>query len=327
MTGESRSLLFPVLLLMLAAVSQVSLAQGWPSRPIRLIVGNSAGAGPDIVARIVADHLQRRLGQPWVVENRPGADGMIAAEATAHSAPDGYSLMLSSQSPVAVDMHTKKTLPIDPLTAFSYIAIIVDETTGMAVAVHPSLSVKTLPELVAYARANPGKLSYSTTVAYGTMFGAWLRMRTGVEMTEVRYKVASQAVQDAIAGRVQVAFQSPGALATQVKAGKLRFLSVATTRRIDDWPDVPTVAESYRDFGMRGFMVLIGPAGVPGEAIQKLNRECALMVKDAKFVQDLRKIYWYNFEGARTPEGTAEFVRREREGWGKLIRDIGIQPE
>ena len=313
---------------LLAGLSAEGLAQtNWPNRPFRLLVGNSAGAGPDIVARILADHMSRRLGQAWVVENRPGADGMIAAEATARSAPDGYTLMLSSQSPMAIEMHIKKALPVDPTTAFSHIAVIVDETAGMAVAVHPTLPVKSLPELIAYAKANPGKLSFSTTVAYGTMFGAWLRRRAGIEMLEVRYKVASQAVQDAIAGRVQVAFQSPGALGAQVKAGKLRFLSFATARRINDWPEVPTVAETFPDFSMRGFMVLTGPAGIPSEAVQKLNREAAVTVKDPKFVQELGKIYWFNFEGARTPEGTAEFIRREREAWGKLVREIGIEPQ
>jgi tripartite-type tricarboxylate transporter receptor subunit TctC len=313
---------------LLMGVPAEGLAQSnWPNRPFRLLVGNSAGAGPDIVARLLADHMSRRVGQPWVVENRPGADGMIAAEATARSAPDGYTLMLSSQSPVAVEMHIKKALPIDATTAFSHIAVIVDETAGMAVGVHPSLPVKSLPELVAYAKANPGKLSFSTTVAYGTMFGAWLKKRTGIEMVEVRYKVASQAVQDAIAGRVQVAFQSPGALGAQVKAAKLRFLSFATAKRIDDWPDVPTVAETFPEFSMRGFMVLIGPAGMAADAVQKLNREAAAVVKDPKFTQELGKIYWFNFEGARTPQGTSEFIRRERETWGKLIREIGIEPQ
>ena len=313
---------------LLAGPSAEGLAQAnWPNRPFRLVVGNSAGAGPDVVARILADHMSRRLGQAWVVENRPGADGMIAAEATARSAPDGYTLMLSSQSPMAIEMHIKKALPIDPTTAFSHIALIVDETAGMTVAVHPSLPVKSLRELIAYAKANPGKLSFSTTVAYGTMFGAWLKKRAGIEMVEVRYKQASQAIQDAVAGRVQVAFQSPGALGAQVRAGKLRFLSVATARRISDWPDVPTVAEIFPDFSMRGFMVLVGPAGIPPEAIQRLNREAAAVVKDPKFVQELAKIYWYNFEGVRTPEGTTEFIRRERETWGKLVREIGIEPQ
>lgn len=329
MTGESRlSLRLGLCAALLMGVLTEGLAQtGWPNRPIRLMVGNSAGAGPDIVARILADHMSRRLGNAWVVENRPGADGMIAAEATARSAPDGYTLMLSSQSPVAVDMHIKKSLPIDPTTAFSPIAIIVDESAGMAIGVHPSLPVKTLPELIAYAKANPGKLSFSTTVAYGTMFGAWLKKRTGVEMVEVRYKVASQAVQDAVAGRVQVAFQSPGALGTQVKAGKLRFVAFGTARRIADWPDIPIVAETLPDFGMRGFMVLIGPAGIPTDAVQKLNAEAAAVVKDPKFTQELGKIYWYNFEGARTPQGTTEFIRSQRETWGKLIREIGYEPQ
>jgi tripartite-type tricarboxylate transporter receptor subunit TctC len=216
---------------------------------------------------------------------------------------------------------------VDPTTAFSPIAVIVDETTGTAIAVHPSLPVRSLRELVAYAGANPGKLSFSTTVAYGTMFGEWLRRRANIEMVEVRYKVASQAIQDAVSGRVQVAFQSPGSLATQVKAGKLRFLAFATAKRIDEWPDVPTVSETFPNFSMRGFMVLIGPTGIPAEAVQRLNREAAAIVKEPKFRQEIGKIYWFNFEGARTPEGTAEFVRRERETWGRFVQEIGMEPQ
>ena len=318
-------LLFAVSLLGSAADA---LAQaGWPNRPIRFLVGNSPGAAPDIVARILADHMSRALGQAWAVENRPGADGMIAAEAVARSQPDGYTLLLGSQGPMAIDMHTRKTVPVDSLKDFSHIAVIVDETTGMAVAVHPSLPVKTLAELISYAKANPGKLSFSTTVAYGTMFGAWMMKTTGVDMVEVRYKVASQAIQDAVSGRVQVAFQSPAALGAQVKAGALRFLSFATSKRIADWGEVPTVAETYPNFSMRGFMILAGPAGISKEIVQRLNKEAAIMAKDPKFMQDLAKIYWYNFEGARTPEGTFEFVRRERETWGAFIRNIGLKPE
>ncbi len=300
---------------------------GWPNRPIRFLVGNSPGAAPDIVARILADHMSRALGQAWAVENRPGADGMIAAESVARSQPHGYTLLLGSQGPMAIDMHLKKTLPVDSLKDFSHIAVIVDETTGMAVAVHPSLPVKTLAELIAYAKANPGKLSFSTTVAYGTMFGAWMKKTTGVDMVEVRYKVAAQAIQDAVSGRVQVAFQSPAALGTQVKAGALRFLSFATAKRIADWGDVPTVSETYPNFSMRGFMILAGPAGLSKEIVQRLNKEATTIAKDPKFMQDLAKIYWYNFEGARTPEGTTEFVRRERETWGAFVRNIGLKPE
>ena len=324
-----RSSLQRILLgLVLCCLGATALAQsGWPNRPFRFVVGNSPGAAPDIVARILADHMSRALGQAWAVENRPGADGLIAAETVARSQPDGYTLLLGSQGPMAIDMHLKKTLPIDALKDFSHIAVIVDETTGMAVAVHPSLPVKTLAELITYAKANPGKLSFSTTVAYGTMFGAWMKKTTGVDMVEVRYKVASQAVQDAVSGRVQVAFQSPAALGAQVKAGALRFLSFATSKRIADWSEVPTVSETYPNFSMRGFMVLTGPAGLPRDIVLRLNKEAATISKNPKFMQELAKIYWYNFEGARTPEGTAEFIRKESESWGAFVRNIGLKPE
>jgi tripartite-type tricarboxylate transporter receptor subunit TctC len=271
--------------------------------------------------------MSRALGQAWAVENRPGGDGIISAEAVARSQADGYTLLLGSQGPMAIDMHIKKILPIDSIKDFTHIAVLVDETTGMAVAVHPSLPVKTLPELIAYAKANPNKLSFSTTIAYGTMFGSWLAKAAGIDMVEVRYKLASQAIQDSVSGRVQVAYQSPAALGPQVKAGSLRFISVATARRIAEWGDVPTVSENFPNFSMRGFMILAGPAGLPRDITTRLNRESATIVKDQKFVAELGKIFWYNFEGARSPEGTTEFVRRERENWGAFVKSIGLKPE
>ena len=318
--------LFTACVLMVA--SGTALAQSnWPNRPFRFLVGNSPGAAPDIVARLFADHMSRALGQAWAVENRPGGDGIISAEAVARSQADGYTLLLGSQGPMAIDMHIKKILPIDSIKDFTHIAVLVDETTGMAVAVHPSLPVKTLPELIAYAKVNPNKLSFSTTIAYGTMFGSWLAKTAGIDMVEVRYKLASQAIQDSVSGRVQVAYQSPAALGPQVKAGSLRFISVATARRIAEWGDVPTVSETFPNFSMRGFMILAGPAGLPRDITTRLNRESATIVKDQKFVAELGKIFWYNFEGARSPEGTTEFVRRERENWGAFVKSIGLKPE
>ncbi|MFM9968421.1 MAG: Bug family tripartite tricarboxylate transporter substrate binding protein [Burkholderiales bacterium] len=299
----------------------------WPNRPFRFLVGNSPGSAPDIVARLFGDAMSRALGQAWAVENRPGADGLIAAETVARSPADGYALLLGSQGPMAIDMHLKKSLPVDSLKDFTHVAVVVDETTGMAIAVHPSLTIKTLPELVSYAKANPNKLSFSTTVAYGTMFGAWLAKTAVIDMVEVRYKVAAQALQDAVAGRVQVAYQSPAALGPHVKSGALRFISVATARRIPEWGEVPTVAETYANFSMRGFMILAGPAGIPRDVVARLNKEAAVIAKDAKFREELGKIFWYNFEGARTPEGTTEFVRRERETWGAFVRSIGLKAE
>jgi tripartite-type tricarboxylate transporter receptor subunit TctC len=314
----------------LAALAFVSLAvnaQPYPSKPVRLLVGNAPGAGPDYVARLLANHMARGLGQPWVVENRPGADGMIAAEATARSAPDGYTLMLSSQGPVAIDMHIRKSLPIDPAKDLVPIAIVVDETTGMAVAVHPSLPVKSLPELIAYTKKHPGKLSFSTTIAYGTMFGEWLQKKGGMDMVEVRYKAGSQAIQDVVSGRVPVALQSPGSLAAQVKSGQMRFLAFATSKRVPEWGDIPIVAETFPGFSMRGFMVLVAPSAVPRDVVVRLNQESAATLKDAKFLQELQKIYWFNYEGARTPDGAAEFVRQERDRWGRFVRDIELQPQ
>lgn len=317
-----RSILCGVLLAVCTAAVH---AQQWPSKPVRLVVANSAGAATDVAARVFAGDLTKHVGQAVTVENRPGADGLIGAQAVVSAPPDGYTLFFASQSTVAIDPHLKKSMPFDPVRDFTPIAVMLDDTGPTAVFVHPSMPFSNLQGLVEYAKANPGKLTFGTTVPLFSMLGEWIQKRAGINLTEVRYKTTPQATQDALAGTTSLYITAYGPMVPHLKSGKLRVLAV--TVRQSDIADIPTVAEAFPGFSMLGSITLLGPAGMPADLVQRINAAAAAVVSNPQFNQQLKQLRWQNVGGARTPEGTAEFIRQSRERWGKFIQEIGRKPE
>ena len=310
----------------LMVVTGAVQAQAWPARPVRLFLSNSAGSAPDLVARVTADQLQKALGQTWIIENRPGGEGVIGAEAVARAAPDGYSFYQASIVAIAVQPHVVKNLPYDTLKDFAPVAMIVDSGPS-AIAVHPSLPVKTFPELVALAKTQPGKISYSVTVAFLSVSAQWLNKLAGVDMTEVNYKETGRAVQDGLSGQVPVMFNSLGTPMQHIKAGKMRLLAVTSLKRLPSMPDVPTIAEYYPGYESEGWASMAAPAGTPAEIVNRVNREMDRIVKDPQFAAAVGKFYWANFGGASTPQALAGFYRSERDKWGKIVKELGIQPQ
>jgi tripartite-type tricarboxylate transporter receptor subunit TctC len=309
----------------LVACSGLASAQAWPVKPVLLVIGNAPGAAVDAGARIIAYSLANKLGQTVVVDNRPGADGYIAAQAIARSASDGYTLFLAAQSVMAVDPHIKKSMPFDVEHDFTPIAVMVDDTFAHGLFAHPSLPFTTLQEMIVYARANPGKLTIAISVAQFSMLASWLDKRAGIQTLQVPYKSANQAVQDIVAGRVSLFLTNFGFFEQFVKGGKVRVLAV--TRPVDDWPQVPSYASIFPDFTFTTFFALVGPAGMGRELVYRINRAAAAVVEAPAFNQDMAKIRWRNLGGARTPEGTAEFIRQARADWGAFIKQIGLQPQ
>jgi tripartite-type tricarboxylate transporter receptor subunit TctC len=299
--------------------------QPWPTKPVRLVVANSAGAATDVAARVFAAQLQKVINQPVAVENRQGADGLIGAQAVIGSPPDGYTLFFASQSTTAIDPNLHKHMPFDPVRDFTPIAVMCDDTGPTAIFAHPSMPFRTLPELVSYAKANPGKVTFATTVPLFSMLGEWLQRRAGIEMTEVRYKKTPQATQDALTGRTSVYITAYGPMVQHINTGKLRVLAV--TVRQPDIAAIPTVAETFPGFSMRGFISLLGPAGIPADVVQRINRAADQAVRDPGFNQQLKRLRWSNAGGARTPQGTAQFIRESRERWAKFIQEAGLKPE
>jgi tripartite-type tricarboxylate transporter receptor subunit TctC len=299
--------------------------QPWPSKPVRLVIANAPGAITDVAGRIFSDMFARQIGQPVIIENRPGGDGLIGAQAVVSAPPDGYTLFLASVSTVAIDPHLRKSMPFDPARDFTAIAMIVDETGANGIFAHPSAPFSSLQGLIEFARANPGKLSYATTVPLFSMIGEWIQKRAGISMTEVRYKGTPQATQDALAGQVPVYIQAYGTVEPHVKAGKLRML--ALTVRQDDLPGVPTVADVFPGFSMRGGITLLGPAPMAPDTVARINAAAAAVVKDPRYKQQLKPLRWENTGGARSPQEVVEFIRLLREEWGRVIAEIGRKPE
>jgi tripartite-type tricarboxylate transporter receptor subunit TctC len=313
---------------MVVAVPGTGLAQAqrWPgSQPVRVLVANSPGTATDVAARVYSDILAKQTGGNIVVENRPGADGYLAAQETARSAPDGNTLFFASQSIFGIDPHIKKVMPVDPDRDFTHLAVMIDDSGATGLFAHPSTPFSTLPEMVAYAKSNPGKLSYASIVPLFSMIGGWIAHRSGIDLLEVKYKSAPQAYQDVMAGRVPLHLDAFGSMEPHVKAGKLKVLAV--TRRMDDYPQLPLFTATYPDYRQPSFLVLVGPPKMPEALATQINRATAAVVENPRFNQDLAKLRWRNVDGARTPKETSALILKGRAEWGAFIKEIGLQPE
>ena len=305
---------------------QITLAQQpWPFKPVRLVVANAAGAVVDTGARIFSNSFSNAIGQPVNVDNRPGADGYLAAEAVARAAPDGYTLFFGSQSVFAIDPHIKKIMPVDPVKDFTPIATLVDDTGATGLFAHSSLPFTSMQEMIGYAKANSGKLSIAITTPHFAMLASWIDKRAGISSLQVPYKAAPQAIQDILAGRVSLFLTNYGFFERYLKEGQVRV--IALTGPAADAPQIPTFAALFPGFTFTTFFSLVGPANMPRELVLRINRIATTLVESPRFNQDVAKLRWRNLGGARTPEGTAEFQRKSHADWGAFIREIGIQPQ
>lgn len=320
-----------VLAALCASLAFVSTAYGqatpeYPSRPIRLIVPLSPGGLVDTFARTVAQYFSERFGQPVVVENRPGASQAIAAEALAKSAPDGYTLLLATQSGIISTTVLRKKLPYDPLRDFSTISMLFE--SPLYLVVHPSVPAGSVAELIKLARAQPGKLSFAT-IGTGTAphIGAAVFMKmAGVEFLHVPYKGSSTAIADLLSGQVQMMFEGGVSSLPHVRSGKLRGLGTTAARRTEAMPGMPTIAEA----GVPGYEVntwfgLMTNAGVPRAIIDRLNRGAVDLLK-LPATHEKFKAAGIEMMSS-TPEAFAERIRSELPQWARIMREIGIQPE
>ena len=316
-----RCLLFVALL-----AAGPALAQDWPARPVKFIVSQAPGTSPDITARLLADRLGRAWGQSVVVENRPGGQNVPGAQAAARAPADGYNLFYATTAAIVSNPVTFKALPYDPQKDFVPVAMVAK--SPMVVAVNPSVPARTLAELVALDRAQPGKLAAANegTKTFSGMMSAMLNQTAGMRLLQVPYASVSPAIQDTIAGRTQVVLVSSAALLPFLKRGDLRALAVSAGRRVRGLEQVPTLAESYPGFEYVGWFALLAPAGTPAAVVQKANRDLDKVLADPEIAQRLYDLGLVN-EGAGTPESLAEFLRAERERWANLVKEIGLQPE
>jgi len=308
----------------LAAAPRLASAQAYPARPVRIMVGFAPGGGTDIVARLTAQWLSERLGQQFIVENRPGAGTNIATEAVVRAPADGYTLLLACL-PNAFNATLYEHLKFDFVRDIAPVAGIARDT--FLVVVNPSVPAQTLPEFIAYARANPGRINMASAgVGSGNhVFGELFQSVTGVKLLHVPYRGAAPALVDLLSGQMQVMFAPASISIGHIKAGRLRALAVMTATRSPQLPDLPAVAEFVPGFEASYWLGLGAPRDTPAGIVDTLNREVNAALADAKIKAQLEA-----HEAAAIPGTPAEFAKLiadETERWGRLIRTAGIKAE
>jgi tripartite-type tricarboxylate transporter receptor subunit TctC len=302
-------------------------ADSWPSRPIKLIVPTGPGAATDVMARLVADGVSRTIGQPMFVENVPGASGMLAHETAARAAPDGYTLLFTNTSGMAINLISFKKLPYDPTRDFAAVSLVCSLGPQM-LSVNAELPVTTVSELIAYAKANPGKLSIAfDNTAGAAAFGAKLfNKRAGLGLTEVPYRSAGQMIQDVSSGLDQVMMSSVIAANPGVQSGKVRRLAITSGKRFPGLPDLPSLSETMPGMVMDGFFAIVAPTGTPNDVIARLNREIDQYLKGPEIQQRLLALGLAT-EGGGTPETTAQTIRKEQAQWRSVAQELGVEPQ
>jgi tripartite-type tricarboxylate transporter receptor subunit TctC len=303
--------------------STLSLAQ-YPAKPIRFIVGFPPGGSADPTTRILAAALSDQMGQPLVVENRPGADSALAAEQVTRIAPDGYTIMFASNSAMTAAVALRKQPAYDPLKDFTPISMVGRATVFFYV--HPAVPAATLKEFVDHARANPGKLNYGTGNPLSILYNVQLMSAAGIDMVHVPYKGEGPLNPDILAGRVQSAFLSTGTAVSHAKDGRLRPLAVLLEKRSPLLPDVPTIAEAgVPQVTVRQWAGVFGPAKLPRAIVERLNKEVNAALKRPDVLEKLQG-YGYAAEGS-TPERLLEINRDDLALWRKLVGEAGIPLE
>jgi len=307
--------------LVFAAAAQA--AEPWPTRPVRMIVPFPAGGATDVVARLLSQKLSEAWGQNVVVENRSGAGGNIGGEAAAHSLADGYTLFMTSGSIVTANPYMYKTLPYDP--AKDFVAITNVATGPQVVIVNPESPYRTLKDLIAYGKANPGKLNFGSA-GVGTqthLAGENFAYSAGIDMTHVPYKGESYAITDVMGGQISTAVINLGAAINFIKQGKLRALAVTSPERSPQLPDVPAAAETLPGFENAGWFGVMAPTGTPREVIGKVYNDSAKILTSDEFRAKLAQQGMVPV--ANTPVEFAAAIREESERWAKVIRDRKLQ--
>jgi tripartite-type tricarboxylate transporter receptor subunit TctC len=307
----------------LPVVSRTARAQAYPTRPVRLIVGTSASTAPDILARLMGQWLSERLGHPFVIDNRPGAGGNIGSEAVVRAPPDGYTLLLVTPS-AAINATLYETLNFNYIRDLAPVAGVI--RVPLVMEVNPSFPAKTVPDFIAYARANPGKINMASA-GNGTpqhVAGELFKIMTGVNMVHVPYRASAPAVTDLLSGQVQVLFDAiPGSIGF-LSAGTLRPLAVTTTMRQEVLlPDIPTVGEFVAGYEASGWQGIAAPKNTPVEIVERLNKEINAGLADTNMKARIADLGGTVL--ALSPAEFGQLIADETEKWGKVIRTANIK--
>lgn len=310
----------------LGPVAPFASAKTWPEKPVKLLLSLPAGSGADAMARMIGEQLALRWGQPVVVENRPGGQNVIGAQAAARAAPDGYSFYFATAAALVTNVYLFKNMPYDPRKDFAPVGMI--GKVPFAICVNPASRLTSLKDLVAFAKAEPGRLSIANEgpKTFGGMMTRLMASELGIEVNPVPYVSIGEGVTETIGGQVEVLVSDVPSISQMVKAGRLRPLSVTTAKQIVGWDNVPPVAELIPGFDFAGWLALVAPIATPAAVIQRVNRDLDAVLANKTMAARLLAIGPMT-EGAGTVEQTAAFLRGEHARWAKLTRDLNIHPE
>ena len=304
-------------------ISSGAYAQTYPAKPIKFVIPFPPGNTTDIMTRLIAPKLTERMGQPVIVENRAGASGMLGLEFVARSAPDGYTIAAGKGGNLVVLPHTSKNIPYDSLKDF--VPIAVSTSNYLGIVAHPGAPFKSIAEMIAYAKANPGRLTVATNGEGGFPHLAFehLRMMGDFSFTHIPYKGSAQIVTDVIGGQVQAAIDGITGLAPHARSGRVRLLAITNKTRVALWPDTPTAAETVPGYESGGWFGYVAPAGTPREIVVKLNEEINRAMKLPEIAEKLAAAGLIIV--AESPEYFGDIIRSDYAKYGKLMRDIGFQ--
>jgi len=321
-----RTMALGVLAACAAAAGHAQGADTYPDKPVTLVVPTAAAGGTDTIARLIADALSKAMKQPFIIDNRPGANGILGTDLVARGAPDGYRLLFTYAAAMVVNPSLYKKLPYDPVKDFAPVAQI--GRGGNLLLVRQNLPVKTLKEFIAYAKARPDKLSYCS---WGNGSGGHLAMESlkkqaGLVMTHVPYKGSGPCVQDLMGGQVDAAFADMSSTVELVRAGRLKALANSGPSRIPMLPDVPTMTEAGYPFTNYSWYGLLAPAKTPPAIVKKLNLAVNQVLKDPAVVQRLRELNFTDLP-QNTSEQFAATIQKDLHDWGALVKDIGLTLE
>lgn len=303
-------------------------AEGWPQRPVTLVVPQAAGNSPDVLCRMLAERLSRSLGQQFVVENRPGAANVVGTQAVVRAAPDGYTLLFATSASLVTNPYTFKRLAYDPLKDLTPVSMVA--RSNHVLAVSPSVPARTFAELVAVEKAAPGTMTIAVDGPRNLsgLIAQSINKYAGTRFVLVPYNTISAAIQDTLTGRTQVTVQSTSVAEPHILEGTLRPLAVAGTKRIATMPDVPPLADSVPALDLQGWFMVLGPAGLPAEIKDRLSTEFLTMLGDKAIQANASRLgFEIDPTGPIRPADAAAFLQKEHAASGRIIKDLGIEPE
>ena len=298
----------------------------WPDRPIKFILSQPPGSGPDNVARLLSERLAKALGQAVVIENKPGGQNVIGAQAAARSAPDGNSFYFATTAALVTNRHLFKAMPYDPQKDFAAVAFIAK--SPFAVLVRADSPINSMQDLVARSKASPGKLSVANEGprTFGGIIARLINARTRMEANLVAYASVGVAVQDVLGGHSDAVVADLASTAQLVKQGRMRLLAVTSAKRVAGWESVPALSEMIPQFEMVGWFTLVAPTGTPSAIVQRMHREVNSLLGDAEVAQRMLAIGPIA-EPLSGPEAVETFLKQEHERWSEVAKEIGLLPE